>query len=106
MAGSNFDLLTPRGTVAQMTGAVRILDQLGATRTSKQLSTDEIAGLEENARRVAERYWSLKGSKRTAQSLQNQLNRPRWHYLDQAPFAKDVILEVKTDSGMNLAFYP
>jgi hypothetical protein len=106
MSGSAYDLRTPRGTRAQMIGAVRILDLLGATRTPRQLSQDEIAGLEENARRVAERYWALKGTNRTAQSLQNQLNRPRWHYMDQAPYARNVLLEVEADSGMTFAFYP
>src|SRR5208283_1576132 len=106
MNGSVFDLSTPRATPAQMTGVVSVLDRTGATRSARTLSPDEIAGLEENARRVAMKYWQLKGTTRSVQSLQNQLNRPRWHYLDQAPYAKNVLAEVSADSGLAFGFYP
>jgi hypothetical protein len=88
-----------------MRGAVRLLDVLGASRTPHVLSLDEIAGLEENAIRVARKYWATKGS-RTPQSVQNQLNRPRWHYIDQSTYAEEVLLEMAADAGMTLAFYP
>jgi hypothetical protein len=106
MNGSAHDLTTLRGTRTQMYGAVPILDLLGATRTPRVLSPDEVAGLEENARRVAAKYWALKGTIRTPQSVQNQLDLPRWYYIDQALYARDVLLEVAVDSEMTLAFYP
>lgn len=106
MNGSSYDLVTPRGTKNQMISAVAALDKIGAGRTGRVLTLDEIAGLEENARRVAKKYWDLKGSGRTDQSLRNQLNRPRWHYLAQAPYAKAVLDEVARDAGMSLAYDP
>jgi hypothetical protein len=105
MNGSAFDLTTPRGTALQMQVAVRLLDAMGATQALRVLSSAEIAGLEENARRVARKYWTTKGQ-RNPQSVQNQLDRPRWHYIGQAGYAKDVLVEMATDAGMTLAFYP
>ena len=106
MTGSAFDLTSERATPAVMQGVVRVLDQEGATGTARTLSANEMAGLEENARRVAKKYWELKGTSRSGQSLQNQLNRPRWHYFDQVPYAKQVLDEVVTDSGMSFGCYP
>lgn len=106
MNGSAYNLTTPRGSVAQMQGAVRLLEALGKKRTPYVLSQNEIAGLEENARLVAVKYWATKGTGRTVQSVQNQLNLGRWYYMDQAPYAEDVILEIAADAGLTLAFYP
>jgi hypothetical protein len=89
-----------------MLAAARTLEPKGNGRLPKVLTQDEIVGLEENARRVAAVYWSNKGGTRTSQSLQNQLNLGRWHYLDQAPFAKAVLLEIAADSGLTFRFYP
>ncbi|MSR56137.1 MAG: hypothetical protein EXS05_00450 [Planctomycetaceae bacterium] len=105
MSRSAHDLVTPRGTSTQMLAAVKVLDPLGAARALRVLSQNEIDGLEENARRVALKYWATKGQ-RTAASLQNQLNRGRWHYIQQAPYAMVVLTEIEADSGMNLQFYP
>jgi hypothetical protein len=87
-----------------MITAVTKLEPLGANRTPHVLTPTEIVGLEENARLVARIYW--KKLQRTAQSVQNQLDLGRWHFLDQSIFAKDVILEIATDAGMTLKFYP
>ncbi len=94
--GSAFDLTIARGTKQQMLDAVRKLD--GADATTK-LSADDIAGLTENARLVAKKYWQLRGTARTAKSVQNQLDRPRWRFLDQAPEAKKIIQEIIDDFG-------
>jgi hypothetical protein len=81
-----------------MMGAVRRLDDTALDVTTK-LSAGEVAGLTENARLVAKKYWELKGTGRTAQSVQNQLNRPRWRFLDQAPDAKKIIQDIIDDFG-------
>lgn len=94
--GSAFDLNIARGTRQQMLDAVRKLD---AADPATKLSADDIAGLTENARLVAKKYWELKGTARTAQSVQNQLNRPRWRFLDQAPEAQKIIQEIIDDFG-------
>jgi len=88
-----------------MLGAIRVLEAAGAKRSPRVLSKGEITGLEENARLVANKYWATRG-KRASQSIQNQLNRPRWHYVRQAPFALDVMNEICADSGMKMAYYP
>jgi hypothetical protein len=95
-SGSAFDLNIARGTKQQMLDAVKRLDTADA---AARLSADDVAGLTENARLVAKKYWDLKGSARTAQSVQNQLNRPRWRFLDQAPDAKKIIQEIIDDFG-------
>ncbi|MFN7802775.1 MAG: RHS repeat-associated core domain-containing protein [Planctomycetaceae bacterium] len=94
--GSRFALNTPKATVDQMQAAVRRLDHLDSVKGTT-LSADEIAGLTENARLVAKKYWELKGTARTTQSVMNQLNRPRWRFLDYAPEAKDILDEVIKD---------
>ncbi|MBX3435038.1 MAG: hypothetical protein KF847_17105 [Pirellulales bacterium] len=94
--GTAFDLSIARGTKQQMLDAVRKLD---AADAATKLSADDISGLTENARLVAKKYWELKGTARTAQSVQNQLNRPRWRFLDQAPEASRIIQEIIDDFG-------
>ena len=85
-----------RGTKQQMLNAVKKLD---GAKVGTKLSTDDVAGLTENARLVAKKYWDLRATCRTAQSVQNQLNRPRWRFLDQVPEAKKIIQEIIDDFG-------
>ena len=93
---SRFDLKTELGTKQQMLDAVRKLDKANG---KTHLCKDDIAGLTENARLVAKKYWELRGTARTIQSIQNQLDRPRWQFLEQAPKAKEIIQEIIDDLG-------
>lgn len=106
MSGRTHDLQTPRATKEQMLYAVRILDAAGYDDRKYVLMTGEINGLTEKARRVAKKYWETKGRLRTAQSLQNHLDRPRWKYLDQAPEAHAILREITDDSGLTGKYFP
>ena len=96
---SIFDLETPRSTPEQMRRTVRKLD---SAQGGIRLTPDEINGLTENARLVARNYWKGKasGTPRTVQSLENQLNRPRWRFLDQAREACRILAEIAKDAGI------
>lgn len=87
-----------------MLGAIRLLHALGAARSPKVLSPDEMAGLEENARLVCRKYWETK-SRRMRRSIQNQLNLPRRRYTDQSVYAADVLLEMAADAGTTIVYY-
>lgn len=84
-------------TAGRMQRVVSALDEAGTAGRNLQLSAEEIAQLTENARLVARKYWKLRDSGRTLESVLNQLNRPRWNYLDQAPEARRLLEEVARD---------
>lgn len=102
--GSQFDLDTPRCDRSRLVQVIRKLDSAGRSGKQLTLTDDEIAGLTENARRVARKYWELKDSGRSVASVANQLGRPRWRFLKQAPEARDMLREVAQDAGLSIAY--
>jgi hypothetical protein len=96
MAGSSIDLDAPRAEQREMTETVRLLESAPDSTT---LSREQVAGLTENARRVAKKYWETKGQ-RSLDGLRSQLSRPRWRFLPQAPEAQQMLKEIVEDSGL------
>lgn len=88
-----------------MIAVIPVLESEGTRKLSRSLSLDEIDGLNENARRVAKKYWELKGTGRSFESIQNQLDLARWFYLSEASYAREVICEVAGDLGANLHYF-
>ena len=85
--------------------AIRKIEEAARQDHDLVLSMDEIEALTWNAKRVVKKYWETRNTKRSRQSVQNQLDRPRWKYLDQATEARQLIEEIAEDAVMMIAFH-
>jgi hypothetical protein len=81
------------------------LEQAAQRGEEVVLSPDEVEALTWNAERVAGKYWETRDVDRSRQSVQNQLDRPRWKYLDQAPEARLLLEAVAKDAEMSIAHH-